>query len=84
MVKPVIVNGLTPNSDGLYRLSDLDVRFAEAMNEYDAIVDAPTSVQALNQSASSQPVVVYNLLGQRLDTPQHGVNIIGREKKMVK
>ena len=84
MVKPVIVNGLTPNSDGLYRLSDLDARFAEAMNEYDAIVDAPTSVQALNQSASSQPVVVYNLLGQRLDTPQHGVNIIGREKKMVK
>ena len=39
MVKPVTIEGLTPNSDGLYRLSELDARLAEAMAEYDAIVD---------------------------------------------
>ena len=39
MVKPVSIDGLTPNSDGLYRLSELDARMAEAMAEYDAIVD---------------------------------------------
>ena len=31
MVMPVTIDGLTPNSDGLYRLSDLDARMAEAM-----------------------------------------------------
>ncbi len=39
MVKPVTIDGLTPNSDGLYRLSELDARMAEAMAENDAIVD---------------------------------------------
>ena len=39
MVMPVTVEGLTANSDGLYRLSDLDARFAKAMAEYDAIED---------------------------------------------
>lgn len=37
MVMPVTIEGLTPNSDGLYRLSELDARMAEAMAEYDAI-----------------------------------------------
>ena len=39
MVLPVSVEGLAPNADGLYRLSDLDARFAEAMSENDAIED---------------------------------------------
>ena len=39
MVMPVTIEGLTPNSDGLYRLSDLDARMAQAMAEYDAIKD---------------------------------------------
>ena len=39
MVKPVTIEGLTPNSDGLYRLSELDARMAEAMAENDAILD---------------------------------------------
>ena len=41
MVLPVSVEGLAPNADGLYRLSDLDARFAEAMSENDAIEDEP-------------------------------------------
>ena len=40
MVLPITIEGLTPNADGLYRLSDLDARMAEAMAEYDAIEDA--------------------------------------------
>lgn len=44
MVRPVSIEGLTPNADGLYRLSDLDARMAEAMSEYDAIEDASTAL----------------------------------------
>ena len=44
MVRPVSIEGLTPNADGLYRLSDLDARMAEAMAEYEAIEDAPTAL----------------------------------------
>ena len=43
MILPVTIEGLTANSDGLYRLSDLDARMAETMTEYDAIEDAKTS-----------------------------------------
>lgn len=39
MIKTVTIKGLTANSDGLYSLSDIDARFAEAMQEYDAIID---------------------------------------------
>ncbi len=39
MVKPVTIDGLTANSDGLYRLADLDARMAAAMAEYEAIED---------------------------------------------
>ena len=39
MVMPITIGGLNVNADGLYRLSDLDARMAEAMAEYDAIED---------------------------------------------
>jgi glucose-1-phosphatase len=45
MVMPVTVEGLTANDDGLYRLSDLDNRMAEAMTEYENIEDAPAPEQ---------------------------------------
>ena len=82
MVLPVTVTGLTANSDGLYRLSDLDARFAEAMAAYEAIEDVPTAVSAVRQSAAPS-AAIYNLHGQRLDTLQRGVNIIGGQKKIV-
>jgi glucose-1-phosphatase len=44
MVLPVTVEGLTPNADGLYRLSDLDHRMQETMAEYEAIEDAATAI----------------------------------------
>ena len=81
MVMPVIVKGLTANSDGLYSLSDLDARFAEAMGEYEAIEDVPTAVRSASHSeAASHSAAIYNLQGQRLDTLQRGVNIIDGKK----
>jgi len=38
----VTIDGLTANDDGLYSMTDLDARIAEAMAEYDAIEDIPT------------------------------------------
>ena len=84
MVMPVTVKGLTTNSDGLYLLSDLDARFDEAMNEYDAIADEATSVRAVRSSSISDSAAIFNLQGQRLDTLQPGVNIIGGKKRIVK
>ena len=86
MVLPVTVEGLTANADGLYRLSDLDARMAETMAEYEAIEDAPTAVGAVAQTASaaSPSAAIYNLQGQRLDSPQRGVNIVGGAKTVVR
>ena len=85
MVLPVTVEGLTANADGLYRLADLDAHIAKAMAEYEAIEDVPTAVRSVTQPEStSQPAAIYNLQGQRLDTPQHGVNIIGGTKNIIK
>ncbi len=85
MVLPVSIEGLSANSDGLYRLADLDTRMAEAMAEYDAIEDAPTAVKsASNNESASQSAAIYNLMGQQLDTLQHGMNIVGTKKILVK
>ena len=89
MVKRVTISGLTANSDGLYRLADVDGRFAEAMAEYDAIEDDVTSVEAppcppIGGELGVGGLEVFNLQGQRLDVPQHGINIIGGEKRVVK
>lgn len=84
MVKPVSVEGITPNSDGLYKLSELDARFNQAMSEYDAIVDEPTSLQSANSSTTSKSADIYNLQGQRLEALQPGINIVGGEKVMGK
>ena len=85
MVLPVTIGALTANADGLYRLSDLDKHMANAMAEYEAIKDEATAVRAVAQSeTASQPEAIYNLQGQRLDTLQSGVNIVGRTKIYVK
>ena len=84
MVLPVTIEGLTANADGLYRLADLDAHIAIAMAEYEAIEDVPTAVSAASHTeTASQPAAIYNLQGQRLDTLQHGVNILGGKKIVV-
>ena len=84
MVMPITVEGLTANSDGLYRLVDLDARMGTAMAEYEAIEDVPTAVSNQIVNSKSSDSKWYNLQGQRLDTPQPGVNIIGGKKKVIK
>jgi len=44
VVKTITLAGCTANSDGLYRLADLDARMKEAMAEYEAIEDAATNI----------------------------------------
>lgn len=83
MVKSIPIQGLTANSDGLYLLADVDALFAEAMSEYEAIVDEPTTIQSVTPSATDQSAAIYNLQGQRLDTPMPGLNIIGGKKMIV-
>ena len=84
MVLPVTVEGLAANADGLYRLSDIDARMAETMAEYDAIEDVSAVGAAAPAGSPSQSAAIYNLQGQRLDTPQHGINIIDGMKTMVR
>ena len=85
MVLPITIKGLTANSDGLYRLSDLDALMAETMGEYDAIADAATGVRAVSQAESAmESAAIYNLQGQRLDSLQRGVNIVDGTKILVK
>lgn len=83
MVRPVTIEGLTANSDGLYRLADVDARMAEAMAEYDAIEDVPAAVRGASGDASPS-AAIYNLQGQRLDTLQQGVYIVDGRKKIMK
>jgi len=78
------MDGLTANSDGLYRYADVDALFARAMAEYDAIEDLPTGVKPVVRPAGTlRTGAVYNMQGQKLDTPKRGVNIIGNEKMVV-
>ena len=67
MVLPVTVEGLTANSDGLYRFADLDARFAETMAEYDAIeerlslhlpVSFPSARVVATPSAARRPTTL--------------------------
>ncbi|MBR4536660.1 MAG: hypothetical protein IKO62_08430 [Bacteroidales bacterium] len=79
-------DGLTPNADGLYLLSDIDARMAETMAKYETLEDLPNTVQpTLYSKEEQEPTRIYNLQGQRLNTvPQSGVYIQGREKKVAR
>ncbi len=79
MVLPVIVEGLTPNADGLYRLSDIDARMAEAMTEYESIEDVPTTVRAAT-AASVATGRAYTLNGTPATSASHGIIIQDQQK----
>ncbi len=84
MVLPVTVEGLTTNSDGLYRLEDIDARMVQTMNEYDAIEDVPTAVQSARIVAIDSPV--YRLDGTQLPSaaPAAREVIIDNGRKIVR
>ena len=83
MVQTVTVEGLTANSDGLYRLADLDARMARAMAEYDAIEDVPTAVSAATRAATTNEDHFYTLNGTPANASTRGI-IIRNEKKIIR
>ena len=76
MILPVTIEGLTTNSDGLYRLSDLDARMAETMTEYDAIKDTETSaIPAPATTIPSGSARSYTLSGTQASNSYRGIVI---------
>ena len=75
MVLPITIEGLTANSDGLYRLADLDVRMAAAMAEYDAIDDETTAAPASARIAPNGSAQPYTLGGTQATDNVRGIVI---------
>ena len=82
MVQTVTIEGLTPNSDGLYRLADLDARMASAIGEYDAIEDAPTAMTPATRTATGV-AHLYTLNGTPASASTRGI-VIGNGKKTIR
>lgn len=80
MVLPVTVEGLTANADGLYRLTDLDARFGEAIAEYEAIEDAPTAVSSATRSVPLTDGRAYTLSGVQTNQSTRGLVIENGQK----
>ena len=81
MVQSVTIEGLTANSDGLYRLTDLDGRMAGAMAEYDAIEDAPTAVSSTTRAGTDEGHS-YKLNGTPTNASTRGI-VIRSDKKLI-
>ena len=80
MVLPVTVEGLTANADGLYRLADLDARFAEAMAEYDAIEDATDDVRPAARIIPIGQGRTYTLGGTQANDSTRGIVVTDNRK----
>ena len=83
MVLPVTIEGLTANSDGLYRLADLDARMLETMAEYEAIEDVVTEVPAATITVPVRSIPPYTLNGIQSTDNTRGV-FIEQGRKAVK
>jgi glucose-1-phosphatase len=83
MVQPVTIEGLTANSDGLYRLKDLDTRMAEAMAEYDTIEDIPTAVTSTTRTVTTGEEHSYTLIGTPANASTRGI-VISDGKKIIR
>lgn len=82
MVLPVTVEGLTANSDGLYRLADLDARMLETMAEYEAIEDVVTEVPAATITVPVRSIPPYTLNGVQSTDSTRGVVIEQGQKSV--
>jgi glucose-1-phosphatase len=82
MVLPVTVEGLTANADGLYRLADLDARFAATMAEYDAIEDAETGVRPAARIIPIRKNRAYTLGGAQANDSTRGI-VVSDNRKML-
>lgn len=82
MVLPVTIDGLAANSDGLYRLADLDGRMAEAMTEYETLEDESTAVSTARIIPMS-PSRTYTIDGRLANDSTRGI-IIENNKKYIR
>ena len=83
MVQSVTIEDLTANSDGLYRLKDLDTRMAEAMAEYDTIEDIPTAVTSTTRTVTTGEEHSYTLIGTPANASTRGI-VISDGKKIIR
>ena len=79
MAVKIPLSGLSANADGLYRLTDLDARFAETMAEYDAIEDA-TAVAAPARVIPISEGRSYTLSGTQANDSTRGIVISDHQK----
>ena len=82
-IATVTIDGLSANADGLYRLADVDARFAEAMAESDAIEDAATDVPSPARIVPISQGRSYTLGGMQANDSTRGV-IVSDNQKVVK
>ena len=69
MAIPLYLEDLSPNSEGLYLLSDLEARFEERIAAYDRLL---TGIIPISHSEElPQQAAIYNLQGQQLNSHQH-------------
>ncbi len=80
MVLPVTVEGLSANADGLYRLTDLDARFGEAMAEYEAIEDDHTAISSASRNVPVGNGRTYMLNGVMANDTTRGIVIQNGQK----
>ena len=80
MVLSVTIDGLTANADGLYRLADLDARFAETMAEYDAIEDVPADIPAASRIVPINGNRTFTLSGTLATDSARGIVIENNQK----
>jgi len=83
MVLPVTVEGLTANSDGLYRLADLDKRLADTMAAYDAIEDDETIVVPAARIVPIGSARTYTVGGTPATDSIRGI-VVGQGQKNVR
>lgn len=83
VVYSMTLKGLSANDDGLYRLADLEQRFAERIEANDA---TPSSLQTVQRADSHSAASVFNLQGQQVDkdNPDEGIYIKNRRKVVIK
>ena len=79
MVYPVVLDGLTANSDGLYLLSDLEARLTERIAQYDQLTSGVAASMGENPDAGAR---YFRLDGTPATKASRGVVIRqGRKNK---
>ena len=82
MVLAVTAEGLTANSDGLYRMADFDARMEATQAEYDAIEDVPSAIGSEAVAPRASTGSAYTLNALRATDSTRGIIIRDGRKYM--